>query len=675
VRTAILSYQIGILLSLLCAIPAKAQIRGGLGHAVLYEHFGLGNSDPSTIGPALPPGRTGYSYSNNWCPPTGSYTLARSTNFNGCAGQDWLHIISDRTSDYNPAMDNGFMMIVNNPQIAQDVYVDTVNADFCAGITYNYSIALINLHKDMGCTPAFPDFTFTIESVTGNIVYLSFNSGPLSYEDPTRINFNVYGSDFVLPAGVNQVVARVRAYPGGSILNQCGADFAIDDIIIQAVGPNVNINYTGIPQLDFVMSACYQDNKTVLFEGRADPYYSNPAYQWEKSTDGGQHWSDIPGATSVTYQETFNIPDTFFYRLRLAEAANINFSNCGVVSNTLRVEINGIPAVYDVTSNSPVCAGQNLQFNAEGGARYTWWGPNGFSDNIQQPHIFFSSLQDSGWYYAEIISLGGCRVTDSTYVVVNGTNVTAGPDTAICLGDVVRLNSNTGAVSYQWTPATGLSSSRVQNPEARATATTLYTVTVTDSDGCTDTAQLTLRVRNTIAVKAEIGGSDWICRNNDSAFFSGKSQGVIAAWEWDFGNGQFASLEQPAAVQYAIPSSRSSYLIKLRVTDTAGCENESSHILRVADNCYIAVPTGFTPDNNGLNDYLYPLNAYKAGNLVFRVYNRLGQLVFEGRDYTAKWDGRVKGIEQPAGTYVWILEYTDVKGKRILQKGTTVLIR
>jgi gliding motility-associated-like protein len=87
------------------------------------------------------------------------------------------------------------------------------------------------------------------------------------------------------------------------------------------------------------------------------------------------------------------------------------------------------------------------------------------------------------------------------------------------------------------------------------------------------------------------------------------------------------------------------------------------------------VPTAFTPNGDGLNDYLYPLNAYKATNLSFKVFNRAGQVVFETKDWTVKWDGTIKGVKQASGIYVWMLDYNDATGKRISLKGTTLLIR
>jgi len=79
---------------------------------------------------------------------------------------------------------------------------------------------------------------------------------------------------------------------------------------------------------------------------------------------------------------------------------------------------------------------------------------------------------------------------------------------------------------------------------------------------------------------------------------------------------------------------------------------------------------------DGLNDFLYPLNAYKARDLKFSVFNRFGQRIFHTADWTRKWDGRFKGQPADPGTYVWMLSYIDADtGRRIEQKGSTVLIR
>jgi gliding motility-associated-like protein len=357
------------------------------------------------------------------------------------------------------------------------------------------------------------------------------------------------------------------------------------------------------------------------------------------------------------------------------DASNMSNPNCRVVSNVLKIQVEGPPAGYTVTSNSPVCAGSELKFNATGGASYEWRGPNGFYDNVYYAGIFQTSLADSGTYYVDIISLGGCRTTDSLHVTILGTtHADAFPDTSVCIGKPVRLGASRG-VGYSWSPPESLSSHTVINPVAKPNVTTVYTVTVTDSSGCTDTAHVRVKILNTVELKAGITGPEIFCRPSDSASFKDMSRGIITNWSWNFGNGQTDTTNDPPIQYFSIPGNEDDYIVRLAVADTSGCTDTAYHFIKVVANCYIAVPTAFTPNGDGLNDYLYPLNAYKATNLVFRVYNRSGQLVFETKDWSRKWDGTFHGAPQATGVYVWTLEYNDAANKKVSLKGTSALIR
>jgi len=198
---------------------------------------------------------------------------------------------------------------------------------------------------------------------------------------------------------------------------------------------------------------------------------------------------------------------------------------------------------------------------------------------------------------------------------------------------------------------------------------------VINSGGCDNAGHITITVKNAIALEAKFVSPEFICRSFDSAFFANESTGKIVHWNWDFGNGHTDTIEKPAMQYFSTGNGISAYNIKLTVIDTAGCTDTMTRLLRIADNCFIAVPTAFTPNNDGLNDYLYPLNAYKATHLFFKVYNRKGQLMFETNDWTKKWDGVFRGAPQDPGTYIWTLQYNDEQNKLISLKGTTVLLR
>ncbi len=191
---------------------------------------------------------------------------------------------------------------------------------------------------------------------------------------------------------------------------------------------------------------------------------------------------------------------------------------------------------------------------------------------------------------------------------------------------------------------------------------------------CSDSSSLTYTLP-TPNLKAVFTAPDFACPS-DTIQFINSSIGNIQFWDWDFSNGQTSILQNPPAQMYPPGSSLKYYPVRLSVTDSIGCSDTTYKAIQVAPNCYIAVPSAFTPNGDGLNDYLYPLNAYKATNLLFRVFNRYGQMIFETRDWTIKWDGTFKNIQQPSGTYVWTLDFTEpTTGLKISQKGTTVLLR
>lgn len=153
--------------------------------------------------------------------------------------------------------------------------------------------------------------------------------------------------------------------------------------------------------------------------------------------------------------------------------------------------------------------------------------------------------------------------------------------------------------------------------------------------------------------------------------------GLVDDWRWNFDVLTRINRQDPAPFYFPANNVTSNYTIKLVATNTTlQCSDSLSKTIKVLDNCFIAVPTGFTPNGDGINDFLYPHSAIKADNLQFKVYNRWGQLVFSSRNWQDKWNGKVNGIEQNAGVFVWFLEYTHRDtGKRVFQRGTTTLIR
>ncbi|MEP6674841.1 MAG: gliding motility-associated C-terminal domain-containing protein [Ferruginibacter sp.] len=243
-----------------------------------------------------------------------------------------------------------------------------------------------------------------------------------------------------------------------------------------------------------------------------------------------------------------------------------------------------------------------------------------------------------------------------------------------CVIDTIQF-FNAGSIGvnqWTWSLDEGLNSN-LQNPSPKYRVFNEKNITLIVSNGfCKDTASQKVLLDNFLS--ADFSANEFNCPNEPVKFsFSGS--GHISRYDWNFDDGNNATGDTVLHV-FPVLGANKTYRVRLTVTDNLGCQKIVLKNITVVRSCYIGVPTGFTPNNDGLNDVLYPMYAIKAMNLEFSIFNRWGQLLFTTNDWRHGWDGTFKGQGQDPGTYVWILKYTDRDtGKKIEQKGYTVLIR
>jgi gliding motility-associated-like protein len=245
-----------------------------------------------------------------------------------------------------------------------------------------------------------------------------------------------------------------------------------------------------------------------------------------------------------------------------------------------------------------------------------------------------------------------------------------------CRFDTLRLlhDGNGNANKWQWVIDT-VSISATQNHTLVSRAFGTYTAQLTVTNGiCSDAVSRTFILPD-FTVKAAFSVADTLCPT-DALTFTDQSSSGASSWRWNFGNGTIGTSKVALPQRYPLTGRISQYTVSLEVSNSLNCTDITHKMITVLASCYLAVPSAFTPNGDGLNDYFHPLNAFKADDMVFRVFNRFGQVVFESKDWTKKWDGRFKGLQQSAGTYVWTFTYTDRdSGEKVSLKGTTVLIR
>ncbi len=108
----------------------------------------------------------------------------------------------------------------------------------------------------------------------------------------------------------------------------------------------------------------------------------------------------------------------------------------------------------------------------------------------------------------------------------------------------------------------------------------------------------------------------------------------------------------------------------LTVTSADGCVASDDVFVKVVKD--FIVPNTFTPNNDGINDtwIIQYLDLYPSQRI--QVFNRLGQLVFESKNYTKPWDGKYGGKLLPTDTYYYII---DLGGARKTKTGYVTIVR
>ena len=128
-------------------------------------------------------------------------------------------------------------------------------------------------------------------------------------------------------------------------------------------------------------------------------------------------------------------------------------------------------------------------------------------------------------------------------------------------------------------------------------------------------------------------------------------------------------VEKPVALYH------SDQLYQLFTVTEQGCRKQSQILVKRYNGPDIYVPTAFTPNRDGLNDKFKILPVGIRSFDYLAVYDRWGKLIFHTTDYHQGWDGTLKGQLLPTGTFVFVAQAVDYRGKRLFRKGTFTLLR
>ncbi|HET6992837.1 MAG TPA: gliding motility-associated C-terminal domain-containing protein, partial [Bacteroidia bacterium] len=155
--------------------------------------------------------------------------------------------------------------------------------------------------------------------------------------------------------------------------------------------------------------------------------------------------------------------------------------------------------------------------------------------------------------------------------------------------------------------------------------------------------------------------------------FTDQSTGAVA-WYWDFGNGGTSTTQNPVYVY----GNAGTYPVTLIITSAGGCTDTAVANVDANETLTtpVAIPTGFTPNNDGTNDVLHVLGG-PFKEVDFKIYNEWGNLIYHTTsvDPNEGWDGTYKGKPQPGGVYVYTVTGVTIAGRNVKLSGNVTLIR
>lgn len=355
------------------------------------------------------------------------------------------------------------------------------------------------------------------------------------------------------------------------------------------------------------------------------------------SATGGVLYSWDNGSSTATL--TFAPRQTTSYTLMVSDSLACS------ASATITITVNPVPTA-SITGEGTICSGDNAIFVAGEGEAYLW------KAGETTQNIGISPTTDTS--ISVIVFEGLCSDTASTDVFVNNypTAMVSGVE-IICAGGNTTLTAG-GAGIYTWN--TGETE---QNIRVSPKINTEYFVVVTNAS-CSDTAWLKVMVKNIQ------GKYDIISIMEGASRRLSATEGDSYTWFPDDGL-SCSNCQNPIAN----PEKTTSYYV--RTQDSSGCMYMDSILIIVVHDTRIYIPTGFTPNGDGLND-IFLVSIDFPEQYAMTIFNRWGEKLFESYDINMGWDGTLKGERVEGGVYVYSLEVI-IGSSSINKTGSISLLR
>jgi len=314
--------------------------------------------------------------------------------------------------------------------------------------------------------------------------------------------------------------------------------------------------------------------------------------------------------------------------------------DCGnFYSDTIVITVNNTTQQFTLGNDTTLCdaTGYILQPTPAITGNYIW------QDNSTTPTY---NATTSGQYKLTLTT--NCGTTaDSVQIDFNTSpdSLTI-TDTTMC-GNTIDLDALiTGNNNYQWNNGDLTSATQI-------TSSGIYTVTVSNACGSNQkSVQVTLSAYpilpfNNLSIDSCLG---------DTVTLDAQNAGM--QYNWSTGATQQTITVQNGGQYYVtITNNPDCSITDQVIVNFADCNDTTGNDTINPKQCFVMVPTAFSPNGDGVNDGFKPIFTCSVNQYILRIYNRWGELVFETENPLDAWDGTYKQTKQPIGTFVYYMQF------------------
>jgi hypothetical protein len=357
----------------------------------------------------------------------------------------------------------------------------------------------------------------------------STGSGTLTYQWQSSLNGSSYSNIpsatntvYDVPVGLTQTTyyRRITNATNGSLVCTTTSNNGIPLTVTVNPSTAITTHPSTTPQ-----AVCQNGALTALMIAATGA--GTLTYQWYSNTANSNTGGTlINGATSTSYTPSSTTTGTKYY---YATATG----SCGTATSSVSgaVTVKPFPSVYAYATNPTICSGSFTSMNAYGADSYSWSPATGLSATTG-PSVIASPISTTT-YTVTGTAINGCVNSSTVTVTVNSVVVSVNPlSPSKCHGSPAITLTASGALTYSWSPSTGLSATTGSIVTANPTATTTYTITGTNSNGCVGTVPVTVTVIPPISAVITPASSTTFCAGQSISVVLNANTGANLIYQW-----------------------------------------------------------------------------------------------------------------------------------------------